>query len=54
MIAVQLLIALTLADLVMMILLDYNNIETIYGVQYVSTGVKLLTFVSFANNFLFN
>lgn len=44
---VQLLIALSTADLIMMILTRINGSEErIYDVQFVSIGIKILTFVS--------
>jgi hypothetical protein len=42
----SLLIALTIIDLAMMLTLEMNEIEGIYGVQFVSVGVKIVTFVS--------
>lgn len=41
-----LLVTLSIIDLAMMITVEMNGIERIYGVQFVSIGVKILTFVS--------
>lgn len=49
----SLLVALSTIDLAMMITVEMNGIEKIYGVQFVSIGVKILTFVSNWKSFYF-